>query len=72
MASTSISIAPIIHIDTQHDHEHDHVIPSTQPDIPGFWMDNGVLTFFSGTQNIPMDFNDGESLSVFGTPLGDV
>ena len=37
---------------------------------PGLWMNNGVLTFFDGTQNREIDFSEGEVLDAFGNPRG--
>lgn len=45
---------------------------TTQPTIPGLWIDNGVLTFWNGATNSVLDFDEGTRSSVFGTPLGDV
>ena len=47
-------------------------IPTTQPSSAGLWSNNGVLTYWDGTDNNSVDFNDGDSTSVFGTPLGDI
>lgn len=46
--------------------------PATQPATPGHWRNNGVLTFWDGTNNHAIDFNEGAQTSVFGTPIGDV
>jgi len=48
-------------------------IGTVQPPSPGFWLDNGTLTFFDGASNRVMDFNEGVPSSRFGTPLpGDI
>ena len=48
-------------------------LPSSQPVSAGFWLDGGVLTFFNGTDNSVVDFNEGTPSSRFGTPLpGDI
>lgn len=38
--------------------------------IAGFWDNNGVLTYFDGTQNRVVDFDEGELLDAFGNPRG--
>lgn len=40
-------------------------------DPPQFWDNGGTLTYWDGTQNKVLDFNEGPNQSVFGTPLGD-
>lgn len=45
--------------------------PATQPTEPGLWLNGGVLMFWDGVQNKPIDFNEGPNSSVFGVPLGD-
>ena len=48
------------------------ILPDTQPTTPGLWLDGGVLTFFDGTNNNVLDFNEGTQTSLFGTDLGDI
>lgn len=47
-------------------------LPNTQPATPGFWLNGGVLTFYNGTSNAVLDFNEGAQTSLFGTDLGDI
>lgn len=49
-----------------------YLYPGTQPSSRGLWLDNGVLTYWSGVTNHAVDFNEGPQTSVFGTPMGDV
>lgn len=44
---------------------------SQQPTDPGFWVNNGVPTFFDGQTNKVVDLVDGTNTSVFGTNVGD-
>lgn len=46
-------------------------VGDAQPTTPGFWNSNGVLMYWDGIENKPIDFSEGENVSVFGTPLGD-
>lgn len=47
--------------------------PTTQPTTAGTWLNNGLLTYFNGTTNVPYDLNEGTPTSLFGTPLeGDI
>ena len=43
-----------------------------QPTEAGFWVNNGVPTFFDGQTNKVVDLVEGTKTSVFGTPLGDI
>lgn len=45
-------------------------LPIEQPIVPGLWLNEGVLTFFDGTDNKVFDFNNGELLDAFGNPTG--
>ena len=47
-------------------------LPSEQPENAGFWLNEGVLTFWNGEQNKTLDFNEGTNKSVFGSIVGDV
>jgi len=39
----------------------------------GLWLNNGVLTFWDGTQNNILDFNEGSQTSLFDTEIqGDI
>ena len=46
-------------------------LPTSQPPIAGTWLNNGILTFFNGTINVPYDLDEGQRTSLFGTDLGD-
>ena len=45
---------------------------SSQPENAGFWLNEGVLTFWNGEGNKSLDFNEGTITSVFGTVVGDI
>ena len=47
-------------------------LSNAQPATAGFWLNAGVLTFWNGTTNQVLDFNEGDKTSLFGTPLGDI
>lgn len=49
-----------------------HLYPDTQPSTPGHWLDGGVLSYWNGTTSNPVDFNEGQNTSLFGTPVGDI
>ena len=44
-------------------------LPLSQPSQPGFWLNNGALTFYDGAANSALDFNDGPVTDTFGVPL---
>lgn len=49
-----------------------YLYPDTQPPSQGLWLDNGVLTYWSGVTNHTVDFNEGQNTSLFGSPVGDI
>ena len=41
-------------------------IGTTQPTTPNFWLDGGILTFWNGTTNVVVDYNEGVVTDTFG------
>ncbi len=45
-------------------------LPTSQPAVPGLWNDGGVLTFYNGTTNEVVDYNEGQVTDAFGINIG--
>ena len=48
----------------------DNSTPNTQPLAAGFWNNGGVLTWFDGVNNNPVDFSHGGVTDAFGVDTG--
>ena len=47
-------------------------LQNTQPVNSGLWLDNGVLSFWNGTENKPLDINTSPSTDLFNNVIQDI